>query len=280
MKNAACFVLVLAAWLIACSGIAAAQDAPADNPLRGPEVPESRTRTLVKKTMTGRLERLDVRPEVAALQQLDLSPETAEEARGIIEARTDAITMLLVEELDAVRAISDRSRDGKTEEAERIFRGLWEAFEPGAQLSPLLDDLAPLLDESQRVIMAALVEEYWEARIDWELRSSEERRTNERVRARVADRLAYQAFQQEVRRAYNASLKRYHDALEGIYTAVEPTRKQREQIRSMVIEHIKDTKLRATPAQRRAMQMRIYRMLDDDRKEKLFGYLTEVVIRD
>ena len=56
--------------------------------------------------------------------------------------------------------------------------------------------------------------------------------------------------------------------------------KQRQAIRIIIIEHIKRTRLNATPGQRRSTNLEIYRMLDDERKEKLFEYMTRFVIPD
>ncbi len=208
-----------------------------------------------------------------------MDAETAERAREIVEERTTAITMLLVDELDRIKAMTDRRRDGENDEAERLFREMWAAFDEGDRLSPLVDDLDAVLDAGQHALLVSLVEEYWDARIDWDLRNSK-RADEAEVRERVANRLAYQSFQREVRQAYEGSLRRYQQAIDGIANAIDPTPEQRERIREMIIEHIKSTRLRATPAQRRETQMRIYRMLDDERKEKLFAYMTEIVIRD
>lgn len=253
---------------------------PAENPLRGPEVPDSRTRTLVKKTMTGRLERLAVRPEVAALQELDLDSATAEAARAIVDARTESITMMLVDELDRIKEMTDRTTEGDKEGAQEIFDEIWSAHDPNGARSPLIEPLASVLNESQTASLTSLVDEYWDARIDWELRNNEKRRENPQVRERVSRRIAKQMFQREVRENYDASLRRYQQAIDGVAEAVQPTPEQRERIRVIIIEHIKATRLKATPAERRATNLAIYRMLDDERKEKLFEYMTRFVIPD
>lgn len=253
---------------------------PSDNPLRGPDVPDSRTQTLVRKTMTGRLEPLRVRPEVAALQELGLDQATAEAARAVADERTFSITMMLVDELDLIKEMTDKRTAGDNEAAQALFSELWDNFEPGAPRAPLIEPLKAVLDDEQLSTLEGLVDEYWEALIDWELRNNEKRQQNPQVRKRVERRIALRLFQREVQEGYEASLRRYQQAIDAIAEAVRPTPEQRESIRTMIIEHIKATRLSATPAQRRAVQMRIYRMLDDDRKEKLFGYLTEIVIRD
>lgn len=248
--------------------------------LRGPEVPDARTRTLVHKTMTGRLERLRVRPEVAAVQALELDPETAERARAVIDERTHGITMLLVDDIELIKEMTDRNKAGERDAALAVFSELWERFEPGAPRAPLAKPLAGVLDDGQHASMTALVDEYWEAWIDWELRNNEKNRGDPAARARVQRRLSLRLFQREVQEAYEASLRRYQQALDGIYGAVEPTDEQREKIRRIIIDHIKSTRLQATPAQRREANMTIYRMLDDGRREKLFAYMTSIVIRD
>ena len=253
---------------------------PAENPLRGPEVPDSRTRTLVKKTMTGRLERLAVRPEVAALQELDLDDATAEAARAVIDARTESVTMMLVDELDLIKEMTDKRTAGDNEGAQHIFDEMWRRFDPEATRSPLIEPLRSVLDDEQIAMLTSLVDEYWEARIDWDLRNIEKRRQNPEVRERVSNRIAQQMFQREVRESYEASLRRYQQAIDGMAEAVQPTPEQRQEIRMIIIEHIKATRLKATPAERRATNLAIYRMLDGERKEKLFEYILQFVILD
>ena len=270
---------------LACAAVAPAASAQpdpgmADDPLRGPEVPDTRTRTLVKKTMTGRLERLQVRPEVAALQELDLDAETAEAARQVVDDRSFAVTMMLVDELDRIKEMTDKRTAGDNEGAQAIFDEMWEAFEPDAPRSPLIKPLGAVLDDEQTASLRELVDEYWESLIDWELRNNEQRRQNPEVRKRVERRVALRMFQREVQEGYEASLRRYQQAIDAVADAVKPTPEQRHEIRMIIIEHIKRTRLSATPEQRRATNLEIYRMLDDDRKEKLFQYMTRIVIPD
>jgi hypothetical protein len=214
------------------------------------------------------------------VQALDLDPMAAERARAVIDDRTTRLTMLLVDDIDLIKEMTDKNKAGDADAARAVFNELWERFEPGAPKAPLAEPLKGVLDAGQHAAMKALVDEYWEAWIDWELRSNESRRDSPAARARVQKRLSMQLFEREVREAYNATLRRYQQALDGIYAAVEPTDEQRERIRTIIIDHIKATRLAASPAQRRETNMVIYRMLDDERKEKLFAYMTSIVIRD
>jgi hypothetical protein len=272
--------MLLVSSCLACAALAQPDPSMADSPLRGPEVPDTRTRTLVKKTMTGRLERLQVRPEVAALQELDLDEQTAEAAREIVDERSFAVTMMLVDELDRIKEMTDKRTAGDREGAQAIFDEMWNAFEPDAPRSPLIEPLKAVLDDEQSAALRTLVDEYWESLIDWELRNNEKRQQNPEVRKRVERRQSLRLFQREVQEGYEASLRRYQQAIDAVADAVEPTPEQRHEIRMIIIEHIKRTRLAATPEQRRATNLEIYRMLDEDRKEKLFEYMTRIVIPD
>jgi hypothetical protein len=243
-------------------------------------VPEVEARSLVQRTMSGRFVPVEGRPEAAALQRLDLDEEQRERAREVVEQRALSIALLLVDEIDTVREITDQITTGRRDAAREGLREIWRNFEPGAPRDPLLEPLSEVLTSGQIDRLRRLLDEYWDAWIDWELRGSEERREDPEARKRVARRLGFRLFEREVRRGYDASLRHYRQALEGITNAVAPTDKQREAIRSLVIDHIRQTRLEATPEQRRAVMLEIYRLLDPERRERLFEYMTRAVIPD
>lgn len=261
-----------------------AQDTPqpADNPLRGPAVSAHAKRTLVHYNMSGEFERIEGRPEAAAAQLLELDEATAQRVKEAIDARDLSVAMLLVEEIDAVKEISDAILAGDNDRARELQLELWATFEPQTPRSPLLEPLAEILSAAQLADVNRLTDEYWEALIDWQTRDRPETDPDriKVVRDRTEHQLAFQAFQQEVRVGYEATLRRYRDAMEGIYNAVEPTDEQRELMREILIDHIRTTKLNATPTQRRAATRRIYDLLDDERRGKLFDYLLRQVVPD
>ena len=82
-----------------------------------------------------------------------------------------------------------------------------------------------------------------------------------RVRQQVESQLSLQYFQQEIRVGYEATLRRYRNAMEGIYNAVDPTEEQRAAMREILVDHIRTTQLAATPEQRRCRLVRERRRL-------------------
>lgn len=274
-------VLLAACLALAAPVLAQESDQPAD-PLRGPTVSARAKRTLVHHNMSGEFERVGGRPEAAAVQLLELDEQTAARVREVIDARDLAVAMLLVEEIDRVKVISDAVQAGESDRARELQAELWAGFEPDAPRSPLLEPLAEVLTPEQAAEVAQLTDEYWEALVDWQTRGRKDTDPARiaQVRTQVERQLAFAMFQQEVRVGYEATLRRYRDAMEAIYAAVEPTDEQREQMREILIDHIRSTQLSATPAQRREATRRIYDLLDDQRRGKLFDYLLRQVVPD
>lgn len=281
------FSLALVAMLWQPVSIAA-QDAPPDL-LSGPAVDAQAT--IVRHGMDGRLIRVEGRPEVAAVQVLvpasGLPAEVSERLRAVVAARGEAMRMLLVDELDTVRTVTDLVTAGEADAARDEMRAMWERFEPGRSYAPLLDDLAGAIGAEHATDLRAMVSEYFDAML--------RERMGDRLADRMGDaesptesddpvivaareRVAFELFQAELRTAYDQTLRRYRNLLESIYTGVEPTEEQRAAIRDVVLNHIKDTRLQATPEQRREAMLAIYRELDEDRRERLYEVLLIQVV--
>lgn len=263
---------------LACSaGPVLAQDAP-PNLLAGPKV--DAPATIVRYGMDGRLQRVDGRPEVAAAQVLvaarGLPPEVGERVRAINAARGEAIRTLLVDELDTVREVTDLITAGDEAAAREAMRAMWERFEPGRPHAPLMDALAQAVGPEHAPRLAEMNEAYWQALVQERAGGMGDAAAADAVR----DRLAFELFQYELRAAYDLTLRRYRDLLESVNEGVQPTDEQRAAIREVVLEHIKRTRLAATPQQRRDTMVEIYRVLDESRREKLYAVLLRQVVPD
>lgn len=255
-------------------------DEPADL-LRGPEVPAEARRTLVHEGMRSGFRRVEGRPEAAAVRLLDLAPERSATVQAALRDYDMEIAMMLVDRIDDVRVISDAVVAGDRDEAQRLLLALWREHDPKQARSPLLDRLGPLLTTEELAEVTRLVDNYWAAWIRSELPADAAQADDAlraQLRTRTEQRLAFVLFQEEVRQGYELTLRRYRDAMDGIYAAIEPTEEQREAVRTIILTHIKSTRLEATQAQRRAAYHEMYSVLDDARREKLFDYLLRQVI--
>ncbi len=263
--------------VVASSGIAfALGPALAQSPLSGPEVDSSLQRTLVESTMTGRFVAVEGRPELAAARLLELTPAQSESLQRLADERDHALVMLLVDGIDTVREITDEMTAGRAEEARLLMEDLHAMLDPGLPRDPLMQPLSTILTQDQLSEVKRMIDEYWKA---WARTEAGRDLEGDEMR-QAQGRLSFRLFQGEVRRAYDASLTRYRQALEGIYSAVEPTPTQREAIRSIVIEHIKSTRLSPTIEQRREAYRAMYEVLDEPARARLFDYLLVQVVRD
>ncbi len=244
---------------------------PETPPLSGPDVPESRLRSLVQQGMTRGFVRIEGRPEIAAAGLLELDEETLQSVRQAEQAREAAIVFMLVDHLDELRAMTDANIAGDTDTAQRLMREWWTGFDEGGNALPLLDELRNVLLPEQLSEVARYSEEYLAA---WVAEEKLQGETSEQTR----QRLALQMFREEIARAYEASLRQTQQALQGIYDAVDPTPEQRQDIRTVVIEHVKRTRLNAEPSDRRLAMRRIYDLLDEERKGRLFDYAMRIVV--
>jgi hypothetical protein len=264
-------IRALAPGLIFITGAPAAaqeQDQPSPPALRGPTVPKQVASTIVRRDAKGNLQRVEGRPEEAALVALDLDEATRQRARDVVLARAMTIGGLLVDNIDLVRQRADDLEAGRRDQAAQALEKLYQKSNPEARRSPLLEDLRPVLSPERHTELTRLVDDYWTTLIDWELRRARDK--SEKARLETERRLALGLFQEEVRRAYEGTLQPYRQRMDEIFRVVDPTPEQRTAIRSLIIEHIRESRLKPTAEQRRRLLGDIYRSLDAERQAKLF----------
>ena len=263
------FVLALIGLGFAVAPAAAQEgEKPPPPALQGPTVPREVARTIVRRDAKGNLQRVEGRPEEAALIALDLDEATRQKAREVVLARSMAIGGLLIDNIDVVRERTDDLEAGRRDHAADLLRQLYQKSEPQGRRSPLLDDLKPVLSPEQHAELTRLVDDYWATLIDWELRRAKDK--PEKARLDTERRLALGLFSDEVRRAYEGTLQPYRQRMDEIFRVVDPTPEQRAAIRTLIIEHIRESRLKPTAEQRKRLLGDIYRSLDAERQAKLF----------
>jgi hypothetical protein len=245
--------------------------------LGGPRVPERVARTLVVRDAKGGFKRIDGRPEAAALALLDLDPETLERARDAVTDRAVTIGVLLIDHLDQAKAIADAMNGKDRDRASELVSDLWKKLEPDSPRDPLMAGLSQVLSVEQIAETHRLVDEYWDAWVQWELRARKSKERTPEVCAKTEQRLSLELFKDELRRAYEATLKPYREKLDKLYELIDPTPDQREAIVSLVIDYLRTTRTKATVDQRRALLSGIYKALDEDRRAKLFDIVAREV---
>ena len=252
-------------------------DPDKNNTLRGPSVPVETQNSLGSTDMNGYFTPVEGRPELAAFALLITDPEHLAAARDLDNKRLSDLTFYLVDEIDAIREITDSMTAGNQAGAQVLLAQLRQRFEPDLPRDPLSPTLESMLTLDQRTEYNRIINDYW---LRWASAQSDTMNLKQDSEAykKIENQLNNQLFQQDIQQAYQYSIKRYRDSLDAIYTEVQPTDEQRAQIRDIMITHIKNTRLEATIEQRQAAMLEIYNLLDDERREKLFLYITRVAI--
>jgi hypothetical protein len=153
--------------LLAC-GVAMGRQQPVQGPgktdddaMRGPSVKETaRPASIVKRDMTGKLERLDARPEQAALGLLGLSAEERKGADRVMTDRFAAVTKLLQEQYELFLKLQNARQSGaKLSEVRPLMRDFRGYALPLLE-NPLEDQVEKTLPEGKRAEFRRLVDEY------------------------------------------------------------------------------------------------------------------------
>ncbi len=236
--------------------------------LRGPTVPESAIRSLVDFDARGEFIRVEGRPEVAAVAVATLAPEHRELVRLAIADREQLLGLFLVDHVDLVKEATDAIKAGDLERVEAIYRDAYDLFDSDHDRDPLLPRFAELLTPQEYQQVARLVDEYWQAWIDWELRGDND--PPDQVREQTEQRLSFLLFREELGQAYRWSLGPFREKLETLYDVTQATPTQRAAIREAIIDYIRESRLSPTVDQQRSTADRIYSVLEEEQRRRLF----------
>ncbi|MFZ9916572.1 MAG: hypothetical protein ACO3IB_14730, partial [Phycisphaerales bacterium] len=222
------------------------------------------------------LMRVEGRPEEAALAKLVLEPEVREAAKRVVDERFEAIREHVVDQIDLLRDASDATRSGDRKRAEELQLELIRRFQGADVRSPLVAPLSKVLPPDAAAELTRMVDEYWAAWISAESgdgRGDEGRAGGDEApdRGRVEARLRNQLVQAELAAVHRAYLLPLQQKLDRIYEVASVTDAQRAAIRNAVIQHVKQTRLRATAESRLALARAIMAELDEDQEAKILA---------
>jgi len=267
MSHAPRLLAVLVA-IVASVGPVSAEAAPPppSDLLKGPAVGNPNPHTLVANDMMGRFQRVDGRPEEAALALLVLEPEVREAAKQVTDRRFQSIRGHVIDQIDLLRESSDATRAGDGKRAEELQFELFRRFGGADDRSPLLADLVKVLPADAAADLTRMVDEYWTAWLAAEVAANPGRPA-----AAIEARLRHQLFQGELTEIYNAILRPLQQKLERIYEIASVTDAQRAVIRNAVIAYLKETGLRPSDTARLTLARAILAELDEGQREKVLA---------
>ncbi len=155
-------VMVIAA--VGGASVAAERASAQDAPLAGPALAGvERETSLVRVDYEGRVRRLEVPPEEAALELLGLDAGTLAAARRVISERAAVMDRIVLDNLDLFPQFAAAEQAGDKLGQLRLFLEFVRITEPLRQRGTLGEELRAVLPEGVRARLDRLVSDYWRA---------------------------------------------------------------------------------------------------------------------
>lgn len=245
--------------------LASAQDsAPADpSPLSGPSVPDETASPRVQRDFEGNMKPLEVRPEIAALDELTLSEAERLGVDGVLAKRTATMERLIRENIDLLLR-AQAVREGNDPEARRaLLEDFGKAFKELTADGPLSEQIAAAMSEENAEKFNAINKEYWRELI------GPEPGDGDRGRGRIA-RVAVKLLGQEVKQTYERMIGDGKEQLERVIAELQLTPEQEAKIRAIVTEFGQKTKLNPTGMQRVGLFAQVAKELTPEQRKKAF----------
>lgn len=241
--------------LITASAWAQAAPDPAQPPastpgaLSGPTIdaPSKPPMTLVERSFGGKLRRLEISAEEAALERLTLSDEEKQLAAKILSERGSILDEVVGKNTDLLIRLQGL-RESRTPDGVAALRQMAAKLEPLRKRGRLRDEIASVLEIENQKRFLALVDEYQDAVIAdtlAELRKDKPSATLAEATAR--ERLL--GLGQEIRRSYERTLAEKTGKLEEIITLLKLDEAQEAKVRALALEFGQQSMGRPTQSQ-------------------------------
>lgn len=247
---------------------------PERDPLAGPPVKETKEeRSLIRRNFEGRIQRLEMLPDEAAVELLTMDEDVKARVRSVIDDYNKTLDRLVVGNLDLLVKFTNTA--GRRERLE-LVREAKVAFADLDAKGALKERVAKELPKDQAERYTTLVKGYWEVLIDDAVQQAE-RESKDRAktpgRGEIAIREALVAFGQEVKRSYERQIAAKTKELEALLKKLDLTPEKETKVRNMFVEFEEKTKGVSRPEQRRELATRVFRELNKDQQRTLLEEL-------
>lgn len=139
------------------------QSEPPANLLAGPAVDAAREATIVERDYAGRMRPLEITPEEAALERMDLPAGAREAAVGVLAARAAILDRVVRENIDLLTRLATAAESRDTRRLIPLALELHHKLEPLRERGTLRAELREAIPEPRRAEFDALVDGYWAA---------------------------------------------------------------------------------------------------------------------
>lgn len=263
----ACAVVVAVGWSTAFG-----QQGQPQDPLAGPKVKETQEeRSLIKRNFEGRVQRLEVTPDEAAVELLSLDQDVQKRVRAVLDDYNATLDRLVIGNLELLVKLTNTP--GRREKIE-LIREAKEAFKELEAKGKLRERVAKELSKEQAERYESLIKGYWDVLIDDATQQgAKEEKAKAPGRGEIAIREALVAFGQEIRRSYDRQIAAKAKELEELLKKLDLPTEKETKIRNMFSEFFEKTKGNARPQQKAEFVQRVLRELDKEQRERVIREL-------
>lgn len=250
---------------------------PPDDALRGPKVDASSAApTLVERDFEGRIKRLDIPPEEAALDLLDLDDATRAETRRILTERAAVLDTIVRDNLALVIEAGNARQAGDRARARELFRELMQKAGPLRERGRLADELKDVMPAEAREAYDRVRTQYWQAVAAEPPRDGEA--MGEDLPRGAGGRLGAEGLRvvgNEIRRSYERLIAERTARLDEFLNAMSLPPEVETRVRNHIIDDAQKNLGNPSTRQRTELFQKIYRELDAEQREALLEYVRE-----
>lgn len=246
------------------------------SPLAGPSVDATKAKaSLVERDYAGKVRRLEIPAEEAAIGLLGLSEMDRAKADEVIRERAAALDKVVIENVDLLLAMQTARASGDVIRQREVIQQFKSKLEGLRSRGKPVEEIAAALPEATRDEYQRLVKEYHRAVYDELAEEAKSRGDRARPREIIARQMA-QAIGAEIKRSYERQIGSRTQEFEQAIAKLDLSPEQEAEIRRMVTLWAQETKLNATPEQRREIVEKVLaKLTPTQRRAALQGFLAE-----
>lgn len=271
--------VILAACIAAGAARAGEPEKSDDATLRGPKVEQPSSKpSLVERNFEGDMKQLQTRPELAALEKLDLSAAEKQGVERVMSARTALLERTLYDNMALFLEVQGLRQSGAigpnaSGDAETRRKAREKMVEMTEKLQPLLtprlaDSLAAELTAEHQEKFRAMLKEFADESTANERDASRQQRPAARA-GRSAERAEVGNTLRELARTLASIVDERRARTEELLRTVQATPEQEEKIRSIVRESAAPGGPDASPTLRAERLQKIMAVLTPEQRQAL-----------
>ncbi len=233
-------------------------DRGADPVLSGPRAVEGvQRRSLIARDFDGKIKRLEIPAEEAALELVDLDAATRARIDAILAQRAALLDKLVADNLLKLLDVYNATQAGRKDEAREIFMEVLEQAGPLKERGKLGDEVRAEMTPDQSAAYDRIRREYWEAIIREDVQASRSASGGELARGAVQAAIGKEValvIGAEIKRSYERQATARADQLKQFVEALALSPEQEAKVTRILADDFQMIQANKVPGKRTTVQ--------------------------